>query len=112
MRDQEAVDPAIRGELLSRGADRQIATLAGEQAGVVTRQQLLALGLSSSAIDRRLAGGRLHLLHRGVYAVGDRCLPPLGRVMAAVLASGAAALRAIDRLRRCTGSGPTMGGPK
>src|SRR5215213_450720 len=92
MADEEAVGPAMRGELLSRGSDRQIATLATDQEGVVTRVQLLALGLSSSAIDRRLAGGRLHLLHRGVYAVGHPCLPPLGRLMAAVLATGATAV--------------------
>jgi very-short-patch-repair endonuclease len=87
---REAIDiaPAIRGLCLSRGFDAAIAALAECQHGVVMRLQLLALGLSASAIDRRIAAGRLHVLHRGVYAVGDRCLPALGRLAAAVHAAG------------------------
>ena len=34
--------------------------------------QLLALGLSASAIGRRVDGGRLHRRYRGVYTVGHR----------------------------------------
>jgi very-short-patch-repair endonuclease len=55
---------------------------------VVTRWQLIDLGLHPRAIDRRIAAGRLHVLHPGVYAVGDRALPTLGRLAAAVYASG------------------------
>ena len=68
--------------------DSQIAALAGAQHGVVARGQLIALGLSGQAVDRRLRGGRLHLVHRGVYAVGHRVMPVEGRWMAAVLAAG------------------------
>ena len=35
-----------------------------------------------------MARGRLHLIHRGVYALGRADLPPRGRWMAAVLACG------------------------
>jgi very-short-patch-repair endonuclease len=40
------------------------------------------------AIDHRLETGRLHLISRGVYAVGRRELTPHGRWMAAVLVCG------------------------
>jgi very-short-patch-repair endonuclease len=47
--------------------------------------------LGEGAIDVRLAAGRLHRLHRGVYAVGHQVLADEGRWMAAVLAGGAGA---------------------
>jgi very-short-patch-repair endonuclease len=40
------------------------------------------------AIDHRIATGRLHLISRGIYAVGRRELTPHGRWMAAVLVCG------------------------
>jgi very-short-patch-repair endonuclease len=49
---------------------------------------LLSLGVGEHAIDRRLNAGRLHVVHRGVYAVGHRILTREGRWMAAVLACG------------------------
>jgi very-short-patch-repair endonuclease len=52
----------------------------------VSAAQLRELGLSSSAIRRRVAAGRLHRIHRGVYAVGHKRLTFEGRCMAAVLA--------------------------
>lgn len=56
------------------------------QHGVVARSQLLALGMPAAAIRRRLDSGRLHQLHRGVYAVGRPEVGSLGSLMAAVLA--------------------------
>lgn len=44
--------------------------------------------MPSSAIRRRLDSGRLHRLHRGVYAVGRPEVGKHGRMMAAVLACG------------------------
>lgn len=73
---------------LGRGDDRALAALAERQHGVVARRQLLAAGLGRRAIDTRLAAGRLHPLHRGVYAVGHLVLSLHGRWMAAVLAHG------------------------
>jgi very-short-patch-repair endonuclease len=66
--------------------------LAEEQHGVVSRQQLLALGVGPDGIKHRVARGRLHPIGRGVYAVGRRQVPRLGTWMAAVLqcAPGAA----------------------
>jgi very-short-patch-repair endonuclease len=70
------------------GVDRALASLAGCQHGVVARRQLLALGLRHRTIERRIARGRLHRIHRGVYAVGHRSLSAQGRWLAAVLAVG------------------------
>jgi very-short-patch-repair endonuclease len=70
------------------GVDERIATVTTAQHGVVTRAQLRRLGLNDSAISQRVARGRLHRIHRGVYAVGHRVLAPHGRWMAAVLAGG------------------------
>jgi len=52
---------------------------------VVSRGQLAQLGLSGSAIEHRIAGGRLHRVRRGVYAVGRPALDRHGHWMAAVL---------------------------
>ena len=62
--------------------------MASRQHGVVSLLQLLAAGLDHDAIAYRRRVGRLHLLHRGVYAVGHRPPSPLATAMAAVLACG------------------------
>jgi len=64
------------------------AAIAANQHGVVSRSQLLQAGLTPEAIKRRMRAGRLHTIHRGVYAVGHRVLTLEGRWMAAVLACG------------------------
>jgi very-short-patch-repair endonuclease len=62
--------------------------LAARQDGVVTRAQLLEHGLSSRAIEHRLARGRIHRVRHGVYAVGWPRLSRHGVWMAAVLSCG------------------------
>ncbi len=54
----------------------------------MTRTQLAELGFGAGAITYRRRVGRLHLLHRGVYAVGHRPPSPLATATAAVLACG------------------------
>jgi very-short-patch-repair endonuclease len=66
--------------------------LARRQHGVITRAQLLQLGYTRHAIQHRLATGRLHAIHRGVFVVGRPELGVPGRCMAAVLACGPTAL--------------------
>ena len=58
------------------------------QHGVISRSQLVALGFTRHAIEHRIRIGRLHPVHRGVYAVGRPELTQLGKWMAAVLACG------------------------
>lgn len=79
-------------ELTNMGRDAALARLAGRQHGVVSVHQLRAGGLTSSAIGDRLVAGRLHRIHRGVYAVGHPGLSDLGRWMGAVLACGSNAV--------------------
>lgn len=68
--------------------DVAIARFAARQYGVITAKQLAAVGLGRSTITERMRSGRLHRIHRGVYAVGHRGLSLHGRFMAAVLACG------------------------
>ena len=75
-----------------QAVDRELAGIATRQHGVVSRRQLLALGLSARSINHRLAIGRLHPIHRGVYMVGHARITARGRWMAAVLACGPGAL--------------------
>jgi very-short-patch-repair endonuclease len=65
-----------------------IAGIAANQHGVVSAAQLRAVGVSAVAASRRTKAGKLHPLHRGVYAVGHQNLSFEGRCMAAVLACG------------------------
>jgi hypothetical protein len=53
---------------------------------VVALFQLIALRYTIEAIKWRVAKGRLHPVHRGVYAVGRPDLSREGEWMAAVLA--------------------------
>lgn len=62
--------------------------LAAEQHGVIARHQLLELGFSRWAIERRVANGRLHPAMRGIYAVGRPEITRYGRWMATVLCCG------------------------
>jgi Protein of unknown function (DUF559)/Transcriptional regulator, AbiEi antitoxin/AbiEi antitoxin C-terminal domain len=66
--------------------------MARRQHGVLARRDLEELGFSKMAIDHRVATGRLHLIARGVYAVGRPELTPDGRWLAAVLMCGDDAL--------------------
>jgi predicted transcriptional regulator of viral defense system len=88
MSDTRRESRDMRGKLATRPLDAAVAQAARRQYGVVTRAQLRSLGLSADAIDRRVAAGRLHRLHRGVYAVGHTLLTERGRWLAAVLAYG------------------------
>jgi very-short-patch-repair endonuclease/predicted transcriptional regulator of viral defense system len=72
--------------------DAAVAELAARQWGVVSLAQLRALGLGERGVRHRAAGGRLHRVHRGVYAVGHTVLRGEGRRLAAVLACGEGAV--------------------
>jgi hypothetical protein len=71
---------------------RQAWELEGRQHGVIARRQLLALGFNAREIEHRVARGRLHLVMRGVYAVGWPRMTRERWWMAGVLACGEGAL--------------------
>jgi very-short-patch-repair endonuclease len=79
---------ASSGNASDVGVDRAAAELATRQGGVVGRKQLVALGVSAHAIDRRLRTGRFIAVFRGVYAVGHAALGEAGRMHAALIAAG------------------------
>ena len=72
--------------------DRTLARLAGTSHGVVTREQLLAAGLTLEEIRHRLLAGALLREYRGVYRVGHRAPSDEARYLAAVWACGRGAL--------------------
>jgi Transcriptional regulator, AbiEi antitoxin len=84
-----ALFTAMRKEVRSH---RSLTRLADRQHGVVSARQLRALSYSSAAISRATKAGRLHRVHRGVYAVGRSLLSPHGHCRAAVGACGPDAL--------------------
>ncbi|HVF78597.1 MAG TPA: type IV toxin-antitoxin system AbiEi family antitoxin domain-containing protein, partial [Solirubrobacteraceae bacterium] len=72
--------------------DARIALIAETQYGVVGIDQLRGAGLGVGAINSRVRAGRLHRLHRGVFAVGHRHLSREARWLAAVFALGEGAV--------------------
>jgi hypothetical protein len=92
-------------------ADVTIARLAARQHGVVSRRQLLAVGLSGDAIWRQKTAGRLHPVHHGVYAVGHPRLMRYARYMAAVLACGDRAVATHRSAAALLGLGTASSGP-
>lgn len=80
-----------------------VADLASEQAGVVCRRQLLALGFSDSAVRARLAARRWQRVHPGVFATFTGELPHLATVWAALLLAGPDAVVSHDSALRLFG---------
>lgn len=72
--------------------DARVARLAADQWGVLSLDELRGCGLSRNAVATRVRNGRLHRLHRAVYAVGHANPPLEGRLLAAVKACGAGAV--------------------
>ena len=89
-----------------------LVALAARQHAVFSLTQLRGFGLTPSAVHKRVAVGRLHRVHHGVYSL----LPPTllsreGRFLAAVLACGPGAVlshrsaAALHELRRTDRAG-------
>lgn len=70
-----------------RDALRSAAPVATRQHGLLTREQLLAAGLTRRQIDVLVADGHLVRVHVGVYALGALRAEPVARRLAATLAT-------------------------
>ena len=86
------IDPAERDQLRALSPGGGLAVAAAARDGVLTHPQLVALGLGSSAIGRRIERKLLFPRHRGIYAVGRFDLTPRGRLRAALLHCGRSAV--------------------
>jgi very-short-patch-repair endonuclease len=71
--------------VVSGSREQRIAAIARHQRGRVSRDQLVAVGLSAGAIQRRLRRGVLLAEHPRVYLVGHVAAVPLGPETAALL---------------------------
>jgi len=86
--------------------DQALAELALRQHAVFGLHQVRELGLTSSAVRNRVAAGRLHRIHHGVYALVPReLLKREGLYMAAVLACGEGAVLSHRSAARLHGLG-------
>jgi hypothetical protein len=79
-------------ERFGRYAD--LSRLVTEQAGVVSRAQVIELGMTDEAIESNLAGRRWQHIHPGVYAAFTGSPPELARVWAGLLWAGEGAVLA------------------
>jgi len=75
-------------ESARRRLDRKIASIGGGQDQIVRLEQLLDAGLSSRGVRSRVAAGRLHRIHRGVFCLNPPPLDRRQRFRAAVYACG------------------------
>jgi hypothetical protein len=72
----------------NRIVEQELARIAQQQHGVVTRRQLLSVGVSPRQIETRVDAGSLLREHRGVYRVGHRAPSVEATYLAAVMAAG------------------------
>jgi hypothetical protein len=79
--------PGMSGKRRTPPAGQALGDLATRQHGVVSMGQLLALGYAANTTLEWAGSGRLHRLHRGIYAVGHRRLTWHSHCWAAVLAA-------------------------
>jgi len=92
MPDETPISHAMHGRSASRSVDGCMGGLAEAQHGVVSRRQLMELGMGRGAVEDRIARGQLRRVHWGVYAVGHRPMSRESRWMAAVLSMGVGAV--------------------
>jgi hypothetical protein len=91
MRIDGSIVHARREEVTPR-ADVLVAQLAARRHGVLSAEELASCGLTPQAIAHRVQIGRLHALHRSVYAVGHASVTQEGCYLAAVKACGEGAV--------------------
>src|SRR3954447_26538806 len=72
--------------------ERRIARIAGRAHGAVTREELLAAGVTRAQVKRRIGRGALIRVHPGVYRVGHAAPSVEAAYLAAVKACGTGAV--------------------
>jgi hypothetical protein len=85
--DEFQFTPAQR-PLVGERLGALVQDLADRQYGVVSRAQLVAIGVGESAVSRWTRNGRLQRIHHGVYAVGHRRIRREGWWQAGLLLGG------------------------
>src|SRR4051794_15367384 len=85
--------------------ERRIARIAGRAHGVVTREELLAAGVTRAQVKRRIGRGALIRVHAGVYRVGHAAPSVEARSLAAVRAWGRGAALCDDAAAHLWGLG-------
>ena len=88
------------------GDEARLAALARRQHGVVSRSQVLAAGLSPSALDRAVVAGRLERVHQRAYRFAGAPRTWEQRLLAAVLGAGGEAVVSHRSAARLWGIGP------
>jgi hypothetical protein len=78
----------LLGSQLDTRPDVAVARLAADEWSILSIEELRACGLTHRAVWHRVRNGRLHPMHRGVFAVGHANPPLQGRFLAAVKACG------------------------
>jgi Protein of unknown function (DUF559)/Transcriptional regulator, AbiEi antitoxin len=84
--------PEPEAQQVDTRPDVLVAARAAKAWGVLSIAELRACGLNDRAVLVRVRNGRLHPVHRGIYAVGHVSLPLEGRLLAAVKACGPGAV--------------------
>ena len=74
------------------GVDRAVGEIAGGQDNVISREQLLTLGVERGAIAHRIATGRWQRLHRCIYLIGPAPPTLSAQARGAALALGEGAV--------------------
>jgi very-short-patch-repair endonuclease len=78
----------MRSQRAKPDLEERLVRLARSQDGILGRSQLIEAGLGPSGVDHRVAARRLHVLWRGIYALGRREISRRGWLRAAVMACG------------------------
>ena len=84
-------EPGIRASLRHETLTRFVAEVAARQYGVISLAQAIAMGMSASAIQRRVASGAWEMVLPGVYRVRGAPVTRRQQMMAAVLWAGSGA---------------------
>ncbi len=90
--------------------ERAIGEIAGRQDNVITREQLLHLGVGRGAIAHRLGDGLLQRMHQGVYLIGPAPPTAMARARAASLVCGEGAVLSHRTAAEIWGLVPPAGG--